>query len=131
MVRPLFGWSYLTIDFLESLREKILARRRRFALTVRAQVGCRIQFRFYNLVVTGASAEIAGESVAHVGFVRLGVAIEQALRRHQESWRADAALQARVLDEFALQRMQCAAARESLDRPDIAARRFDDQHQAR
>src|SRR5262249_30642367 len=47
---------------------------------------------------------------------RIGVALEERLRRDEHARRADAALQGGVLQEFLLQRMELVAVRHALDR---------------
>ena len=68
------------------------------------------EHRVDDLVVAGASAKIARQCVANLGLGRMRVVIEQRLGRHQKARRANAALQARVLEELLLQRMQLGAA---------------------
>src|SRR6266852_5242071 len=104
--------------FLTTVR-KICARvlsRRRFTFTLRTDLGGRIEDRLYNFVIAGASAQVSRERIAHFGLGRFGIVIEQRLGRHQKSRRADAALEARMLEELALQRMQYAGGREAFDR---------------
>src|SRR5579885_1804003 len=96
-----------------------------------ASLARRVEHRAYDLVVTGASAEIARQMVADLGLGRPRNLVEQRLGRHQEARRADAALQAGVLEEFALQHVQFGALGEPLDGFELAALRFDPQHEAR
>src|SRR5580658_4547167 len=105
---------------------------RRLALVLlRANIRGGVEHRFHYLVVTGASAEIAGQRVANFWLGRLRIAIEQRLRRDQKSGRADAALQARVLEKLVLQNVEHAVGSKSLDGVDFLALRLDAQHQAR
>src|SRR6185295_4834252 len=84
----------------------------------------------HDFVISGAAAQIAGKPVPHLGFGRIGVAVEQRLGRHQESRRADAALQGRMGDEVALQGMKHLALGHALDRADALALGFRAEHQA-
>ena len=84
-----------------------------------------------DLVVARAAAQIAGQRVADLFFVRIGIAVEQRLGRHEKTRRADAALQRSVLDELALQRMQLAAGRKTFDRRHLTAFGFRAEHEAR
>ncbi len=59
-----------------------------------------------------------------------GSTLQHAGREHQEARRAEAALQAVVLDEGALQRVQRIAVREALDGADPAAIGLHGEHQA-
>src|SRR5579862_6379613 len=95
----------------------------------RARLGG-FEHRVNDLVVAGAAAKIPRQRVANLGLARMRVMVEQRLGRHQEARRADAALQARVLEELLLQRMQLGALREALDRFDLVALGFDPEHQA-
>src|SRR5688500_2968521 len=84
----------------------------------------------HDLVIAGAAAEIAGETEADFILGRVLVLFEQGARRDQEARRADAALQCRMLDEFALQRVQLVAIRHALDRLDLAAFGLRTEHEA-
>src|SRR5260370_30729592 len=77
--------------------------RRCFTFALRTDLGGRIEDRLYNFVITGASAQVSRERIAHFGLGRFRISIEQRLRRHQKSRRADAALGARELEAFSLQ----------------------------
>src|SRR5580704_18961783 len=48
------------------------------------------EHRANDLVVPGAAAQVAGEPVAHFGFGRIGIAVEQRLGGNQDAGRADA-----------------------------------------
>src|SRR5215831_13343877 len=105
-------------------------RRMRLARSLAAHLGGRIEHGADDLVVAGAAAEIAGEPVARLGLGRAGIAVEQRLGGDQQARRAEAALQRRMLEEFALQRMQAVAVRHALDGLDAMAFGLDRQHQA-
>ena len=70
-----------------------------------------------DLVIAGASAKIARQRIANLGLARMRIVIEQRLGRHQEAGSANTALEAGVLEELLLQRMQLGALREALDAP--------------
>src|SRR4029079_11445082 len=83
-----------------------------------------------DLVVTGAPAEVAGEPVADLRVGRIWIPLEKRLAGHDETRRADAALERGVLEELLLQGVEGLPLRHALDRldpvsPDLAA-----QHQA-
>src|SRR5690348_4079129 len=84
-----------------------------------------------NLIVSGAAAKIARQRIANLGLGRMRIVVEQRLGRHQEARRANAALQASVLEELLLQRMQLGTLRQPFDGLDLVARSLDPEHQAR
>src|SRR4029077_14572116 len=75
-----------------------------------------IEHRLDNLVVPGAAAQVAREPVAHLFLGRIGVALEERLRRDEHARRADAALERGVLEELLLQRVELVALGHALDR---------------
>src|SRR5262249_37376137 len=83
------------------------------------------------LVVAGAAAEIAGEPIARLFLGRVLVLVEERLCRDDKARRAKAALQRRMLEELLLDRVQLVAFGDALDSLDLAAFRFDTEHQAR
>ena len=74
-----------------------------------AHLGGGIENGTDDLVVAGAPTEVAGQPVAHLGFRRIRIAVQQRLGRNQQARRAEAALQRRMLEEFPLQRMEIIA----------------------
>src|SRR5262249_25611573 len=86
--------------------------------------------RAHDLVVAGAAAEIAGQPETDLGLRGVGVPVEQRLGRDQEPGRTDAALQGRMLQELALQRMQRLARGHALDGADLTPLGLGAQHQA-
>src|ERR1041384_5300962 len=85
---------------------------------------------FDDLVVAGAAAQVARDAVADLGLARLRVAGEQRARRHQHAGRAEPALQAVLLPEALLQRVQRAAGGEALDGLDRRPVGLDREHGA-
>src|SRR5579859_338858 len=77
--------------------------------------------RLDDLVVAGAAAEIAHHPVFDLVLAGVRVAVQQRFRRHDLARRADAALEAAVIDEGLLQRMQLLALGHALDRGDPRA----------
>src|SRR6476619_2785652 len=71
-----------------------------------SHLGSGIEHGAHDLVVTCASAQVAGQPVANFGFGGVGLLLQQRLGRHQEAGRTDAALERGMLDELALQGMQ-------------------------
>src|SRR3954470_18878398 len=65
-----------------------------------AHFGGGIHDRPHDLVVAGAAAQIAGQPVAHFGFGRVRIALEQRLGGDQDSGRTETALQRDVLEKF-------------------------------
>jgi len=65
-------------------------------------------------VVPGAPAQVAGEGEPDLVLARVGVAIEQGLGRDQHPGRAEPALDAALLEELALERVQLLAFLEAL-----------------
>ena len=90
----------------------------------------RIQDGAHNLVITGAAAQITGEPVSDLDLRRIGVAIEQRFRGHQESRSAYSALERCVLEKLRLQRVQPVPAGHSLDGLDRLRLRLHPEHQA-
>ncbi len=81
-------------------------------------------------LIARAPAEVPAERVADRLDGGVGVAREQVSGGEDDSRRAEAALQAVVLDERALDRVQPAVGRESLDRGDRGAGRLQREHRA-
>ena len=61
----------------------------------------------------------------------IGLALQHAGRQHQKAGRAEAALQAVMLHEGALQRIELVAVRQAFDGADLLAVRLHREHQAR
>jgi hypothetical protein len=59
-----------------------------------------------------------------------GMSADELCRKYQKSRRAKSALQAMVIDESLLQRMQLVAGRQALDRAYLFSLRLDGKHQA-
>src|SRR5438046_391210 len=71
--------------------------------------------------VTGAAAEIPRNGLADLLLARVLVALEERARGHQHAGGAKTALQAVLLGEALLHRMELAALLEALDRGDLRA----------
>src|SRR4029077_9823233 len=95
-----------------------------------AHLGCCIENSANDLVVACAAAKVAGEPVAHLGFGRVRVAIEQRFRGDQHAGRAEAALQRGVLEKFLLQWVEIVTPRNALDSLDRFAFGLDRKHEA-
>src|SRR3954447_5841146 len=80
----------------------------------------RPQDGLHDVLVAGAAAQVAGQRPAHVFLGRAGVAVEQALGGHHHAGRAEPALQAVLLPEALLQRVQLARAGQPLHGGDLA-----------
>src|SRR5271170_2961700 len=71
-----------------------------------------------DVVVAGATADVAGQVVANFAFGRIRMLLEQLADAHDHSRRAEAALQCVMLLKGRLNRMQPIRRREALDRRD-------------
>ena len=86
--------------------------------------------RLDDVLVAGAAAQIGREHVEQILVADVGLALEHADRQHQEARRAEAALQAVVIHEGLLHRMQLVAVGEALDGADLLAVGLHGEHQA-
>ena len=87
--------------------------------------------RFDDVLIAGAAAQIAGQRLADLRFVRRRRLVEKRLHGHQDAGRAVAALQAVAIAHRLLQRMQMfAVGREPLDGRDRVAVGLRREHQA-
>src|ERR1700716_2229757 len=75
--------------------------------------------RLDDVVVTGAAAEVALEPQSDLVLRRVGVALEQLLRRHDHAGRAEPALGAMLVPERLLEGMQRRTLGEALDGRDL------------
>jgi hypothetical protein len=57
------------------------------------------------LVVSGAPAKIAGKPITNFSLARIRILFQKRPRRNEKPWRADAALERGMLEEFTLQRV--------------------------
>ena len=86
--------------------------------------------RLDDVLVAGAAAEIGREHVEQLVVADVRIVLQRVRRQHQEARRAEAALQAVVVDEGLLQRMQLLAVGEPFDGADLPAVGLDREHQA-
>src|SRR6185436_16195586 len=84
-----------------------------------------------DVVVARAAAQVALEPVADLVLAGVRIAAAQIDRAHHHAGRAEAALQAVVLAEGGLHRVQLAALGEALDRRDLAPFGLGGEHRAR
>src|ERR1700751_3982231 len=83
---------------------------------------CCVQHRLDNVVVAGAAADIAFKLMAHGRFIELAaIAVDDVDRGHDHARRAEAALQAMIVAERRLHRMQLGALGDTFDGGDIGA----------
>jgi hypothetical protein len=68
--------------------------------------------------VAGATADISGDRLDHLGSARRRVAVEQGFRGHQHAWRAVTALRGEILRKSALKRMQVGSVLDPIERFD-------------
>src|SRR5260221_14278447 len=80
--------------------------------------------------IARAAAQIPANSLADLLLARILVAYEERARGHQHARRAESALQAVLLGEALLHRMELAALLQSFDRGDLAAVGLHRQHGA-
>ena len=83
-----------------------------------------------DVVVPGATAEVALEPLADRRLVGGAATVDEAHRRHHHAGRAVAALQCVVVVERLLHRMQLAVPSKAFDRRDLDAVRLDAEHRA-
>src|ERR1700733_3017778 len=81
--------------------------------------------------VSGAAADVAGECLANVGFLRLRYAIEELTGGEDHPGSADATLRTAVIDECLLDGGELGTLRQPLDRGHLAPADLRDRHQAR
>src|SRR5256885_5147688 len=91
----------------------------------------RVLHGLHDIDVTGAAAEIPRNGLADLLLARVLVALEKRARGHQHARRAEAALQAMLLGEALLHRMELAALLQPLDRGDLGAVGLHGEHRAR
>src|SRR4051812_16014684 len=70
--------------------------------------------------VAGATADVSGDRLDNFGVARGGVAVEQRFCGHQHARRAIAALRGEMFCKGALERMQCRALLQAVERFDSA-----------
>src|SRR5262249_22124706 len=87
--------------------------------------------RLYDVLVTGAPAQVARQCPANVFLARVEVAVKQRLGRHHHAGRTEAALQAMFLLETLLQWVQLASGRQALNGLDLMPIGLDGEHRAR
>src|SRR5262245_35388772 len=87
--------------------------------------------RLDDVVVAGAAAQIALEEVADLGFARLLLALEELVGSHDHARCAEAALEAVLLPEALLDRVELSVLGEPLDREDVSAVGLNGKHVAR
>src|SRR5712691_2994871 len=105
-------------------------RRGRFALGAgRHHLGRRLD-RLDDVVVAGTATEVALEPQPDLLLRRVGVALEQLLRRHDHAGRAEAALEPVLVPERLLQGMQRRSLGQALDRRDLRPIALDGEDRA-
>src|SRR5262245_21121632 len=86
--------------------------------------------RLVDLLVAGAAAEVAGDRLADSFAGRIGLALEQGFRGHQDARGAVAALRRSEVGKSGLQRMQLGAAGKAFHGLDAAPLALHRQHEA-
>src|SRR5271168_193447 len=76
---------------------------------------------FDDVLVSGATAEISGNSPANLLFAGIRIRLEQSIGRHQHAWSAITALQAMLFFETFLQRMKLAVLYQAFNGQQFAA----------
>src|SRR6266568_7466219 len=76
---------------------------------------------FDDVHVAGAAAQVAGDTPTNLRLGRVGIFREQRLGAEEHTWRAEPALQAVLLEEALLQRVQLTVLLQAFDRLDLAA----------
>src|SRR5262245_46383692 len=95
------------------------------------QLAGRLLDRLHDVHVAGAAAEVAADPVADLLLRRVRVLAEQPGRLHDHPGGAEAALEAVLVPESLLERMERGPVGHPLDRPDLGAVRLDREHRAR
>src|SRR2546430_2464522 len=90
-----------------------------FSCRRRTHLVARRPHRPDDVLVAGAAAEVGREDIEQVLVADVGALLQRVHRQHQETGRAEAALQAMMRDEGLLQRMQRIAVRQPLDGADF------------
>src|ERR1700760_646187 len=90
----------------------------------------RPEHRLHDVLVAGAAAQVARYRPPHVFLGGIGVAVEQVFGRHHHPRRAEPALQAVLLPETLLDRVQLAGRGQALHGGDVTAVDLDRQHRA-
>src|SRR5262249_31478259 len=93
-------------------------------------LGGRAAHGLYDVLVAGAAAEIGREKIENVVIREVGIGLQRVHRQHEETRRAEPALERMMLDECALHRVQLVAVGEAFDRADALALGLDREHQA-
>ena len=77
--------------------------------------------RLHDVLIAGAAAKIGRQHVDQILVADIGLALQHAGDQHEKAGRAEAALQAVVLHEGALQRVELVAVRQAFDGADLFA----------
>src|SRR6266545_1383491 len=85
----------------------------------------------HDVHVAGTSAQVAGDGPSNILVGWVGVALEEGLAHQHHPGSAEAALEAVLLLERNLDRIELTVRHESLDRRDLPALRLDAEHRAR
>ena len=105
--------------------------RLRRAPTRPRQLAGRLLDRLDDVHVAGAAAEVAADPLPDLLLVRVRVLVEQPGRLHDHARRAEAALEAVLVPERLLERVERRAVGHALDRLDLGAVGLDGEHRAR
>src|SRR5262249_42458724 len=83
-----------------------------------------------DVLIAGTATEIRRQHVEQIAIGDIGFALKHADGQHQEAGRAETALQAVMIHEGLLDRVQLFAICQPFDRPDLTAVRLHGKHQA-
>jgi hypothetical protein len=84
--------------------------------------------RFDDILVTGATAKVAGNSPANFLLGRMWIFLEQGVGRQDHSWRAKPALQPMLFFETLLQWMKLTIVGDTFDGPNLSTFRLNGEH---
>src|ERR1700752_1278617 len=87
--------------------------------------------RLDDVLITGASAQVSGDSPAYFFLAGMGILLEQRVGRHQHARRAVAALQSMLFFEALLQRMKGSVLHQAFDGEQFTAIGLHRKHGAR
>ena len=106
------GWSFC---WSRHWSPRSCARRNRFGHLARS-----ILHRGYDVLIPGAAADIAIKRFANLAIARVGIVPQQIMRAHNHAGSTEAALQAVLLPESLLNRMQLVTTGQTFYRCDLA-----------
>jgi hypothetical protein len=84
----------------------------------------------HDVLVPGATAEVAFQTVPDFFFRRIRIAVKNLLGSHDHAWRAESALESVLIPESFLDAVKLSIRGQALNRRDIRSVRLDREHRA-